>query len=178
MASSVCCLTTISSPMRHPDEERLKSPIDAGAGGFVVSSSRRRLLPPLGQASHVTGQFCLATSFVWDCVHKLKVPKGVTVLGRPAQLVTKLRYVIGTAATIPTSSSSHEAPPPPLLELGLGELLVLLVELGLGELVVLMLELGHVWQVVEQSVCTMYANSGPLGEVMSAYSADSLLHIL
>ena len=131
------------------------------------------------------------------------------MLGRPAQLVTKLRYVIGTAATIPTSSSSHEAPPPPLLELGLGELvvllvelglgellvlglgelvlvlelglgklLVLLVELGLGELVVLMLELKHVWQVVEQSVCTMYANSGPVKEVASAYSADSLLHIL
>ena len=113
------------------------------------------------------------------------------MLGRPAQLVTKLRYVIGTAATIPTSSSSHEAPPPPLLELGLGELLVLLVELGLGELVVLVLELGlgellilvlelgHVWQVVEQSVCTMYANSpgsGPLGEVASAYSADSSSH--
>ena len=103
-------------------------------------------------------------------------------------------------ALSPTSSFSHEAPPPPLLELGLGELVVLglgelvlvlelglgklvvlLVELGLGELVVLMLELKHVWQVVEQSVCTMYANSpgsGPLGEVMSAYSADSLLHIL
>jgi hypothetical protein len=80
-------------------------------------------------------------------------------------------------ALSPTSSFSHEAPPPPLLELGLGELVVL----GLGELVVLMLELKHVWQVVEQSVCTMYANSpgsGPLGEVMSAYSADSLLHIL
>ena len=81
-------------------------------------------------------------------------------------------------ATIPSSSSSHEAPPPPLLELGLGELVVLLVELGLGELVVLVLELKHVWQVVEQSVCTMYANSGPVGEVASAYSADSLLHIL
>jgi hypothetical protein len=64
----------------------------------------------------------------------LKVPKGVAVLGRPAQLVTKLRYVIGTAATIPTSLSSHEAPPPPLLELGLGELVVLVLELGLGEL--------------------------------------------
>ena len=98
-------------------------------------------------------------------------------------------------ALSPTSSFSHEAPPPPLLELGLGELVVLglgelvlvlelglgklvvlLVELGLGELVVLMLELKHVWQVVEQSVCTMYANSGPLGEVMSAYSADSSSH--
>ena len=79
-------------------------------------------------------------------------------------------------ATIPSSSSSHEAPPPPLLELGLGELLVLVLELGLGELVVLVLELKHVWQVVEQSVCTMYANSGPVGEVASAYSADSSSH--
>ena len=65
-----------------------------------------------------------------------------------------------------------------MLEPGLGELLVLVLELGLGELLILVLELGHVWQVVEQSVFTMYANSWLLGEVASAYSSNSLLHIL
>ena len=81
MMSSVCCLTIISLSMRHPEGERLKFPIDAG--GFVVS-----LLRSPGQALHVTGQFCLATSFVCSNEHKFNVPRGVTVLGRPAQLVT------------------------------------------------------------------------------------------
>ena len=83
MVSSVCCLTIISSPMRHPEEERLKYPIDAG--GFVVSSSRRRLLPPLEQALHVTGQYCFAIA----CVDApLQSPKP----GKAAQFVIMVEY--------------------------------------------------------------------------------------
>ena len=50
------------------------------------------------------------------------------------------------------------------------------MELGLGELVVLVPELGQIWQVVEQSVFTMYAKSAPTGFAGdSSYSSSHIL---